>query len=81
LTKLLLNVWDISVTEQPSLEEWHIAICLDQALILKVMIMTMGSSVPLDSFYRKESILKQVNKFKVVYEIMVVYRSDKAKPA
>ena len=47
---------------------------LDHALILKVRIMTMGSSAPLDSVYRIVYRFKLVYRFELLYSFKVVYR-------
>jgi hypothetical protein len=54
------------VAEQSSSEECHIAILSGSYLILKAM-MTLESSVPLDSVYKIEQRFEQVYKFEIVY--------------
>jgi hypothetical protein len=54
--------------EQPSKDEWRVAIQFGSCLILKVRIMTWGSSVPLDSVYRI------VYRFELVFRLKVMYR-------
>jgi hypothetical protein len=57
---------DILVIEQPFSE-----IGLDHALILKVSIMTMGSSAPTDSMYRIMLMLNLVYNLKLMHSFKV----------
>jgi hypothetical protein len=49
MTVLPPNVWDILVAEQPFLGRVAYCYSIKSSLILKVRIMTLGSSAPLDS--------------------------------
>ncbi len=67
LNIIFIDVWDILVAEQPSSEEWHIAIWSGSCLFLKMRIVTLGSPVPLDSVLRIVYRLVLVYSYKVVY--------------
>jgi hypothetical protein len=63
-TELPFNVWDISVTEQPSFEEWYIAIRSGSCPELKGEDYDHRILYAMDSLYRIAYRFKLVFKFK-----------------
>jgi hypothetical protein len=59
--------WSLSMSSLRSSEEWHIANRCGSYLILKVRIMTVESSVQLNSILRRVYVLKLVYKLKLVH--------------